>query len=134
MPPRLQVTSVTIGAPHPRDLAAFYAALLDTDVAHSDPPRPGKPAEDGWAQVKAVSENGSVTLNFEFEEHYTAPTWPSEPDRQQIMEHLDIYVDDLSAATEWAVQCGARLAEFQPQPDVRVLFDPAGHPFCLFTG
>jgi len=24
------------------------------------------------------------------------------------------------------------LAEFQPQDDVRVLFDPSGHPFCLF--
>jgi hypothetical protein len=24
------------------------------------------------------------------------------------------------------------LADFQPQDDVRVLFDPDGHPFCLF--
>jgi hypothetical protein len=24
------------------------------------------------------------------------------------------------------------LADFQPQEDVRVLFDPVGHPFCLF--
>jgi hypothetical protein len=23
------------------------------------------------------------------------------------------------------------LAEYQPQEHVRVLFDPAGHPFCL---
>ena len=28
--------------------------------------------------------------------------------------------------------CG-RLAEFQPQDDVRVLLDPAGHPFCLWV-
>nr|WP_278254933.1 hypothetical protein [Streptomyces sp. IBTA2] len=28
---------------------------------------------------------------------------------------------------------GATPAEFQPQHDVRVLFDPAGHPFCLFV-
>jgi len=27
---------------------------------------------------------------------------------------------------------GATLADFQPQDDVRVYFDPAGHPFCLF--
>jgi hypothetical protein len=27
---------------------------------------------------------------------------------------------------------GAVLAEVQPQDDVRVLFDPSGHPFCLF--
>jgi len=25
------------------------------------------------------------------------------------------------------------LADFQPQEDVRVCLDPAGHPFCLYT-
>lgn len=25
------------------------------------------------------------------------------------------------------------LAQFQPQDDVRVYLDPAGHPFCLFV-
>jgi hypothetical protein len=25
------------------------------------------------------------------------------------------------------------VAEFQPQEDVRVCLDPAGHPFCLYT-
>jgi hypothetical protein len=49
------------------------------------------------------------------------------------MEHLDIKVDDLGAATTWAIECGARLADFQPQDLVRVLYDPAGHPFCLFV-
>ena len=28
---------------------------------------------------------------------------------------------------------GAQEADFQPQDDVRVMFDPAGHPFCLYT-
>jgi hypothetical protein len=32
------------------------------------------------------------------------------------------------------VTLGAAPAGFQPQDDVRVLLDPAGHPFCLFTG
>ncbi|HSZ43609.1 MAG TPA: hypothetical protein VK817_26890 [Trebonia sp.] len=27
---------------------------------------------------------------------------------------------------------GAVVAGFQPQEDVRVLLDPAGHPFCLY--
>lgn len=30
-----------------------------------------------------------------------------------------------------AVALGATVAEFQPQANVRVMFDPAGHPFCL---
>jgi predicted enzyme related to lactoylglutathione lyase len=47
--------------------------------------------------------------------------------------HLDIEVDDLAAAVELAVAAGATVAEFQPQDDVRVCLDPAGHPFCLWT-
>ena len=133
MTPRLQLTSVTIGANDPRGLASFYARLLGSTIAYSDPPRPGKPPNDGWAQIKTASDNGSITLNFEYEEHYTPPTWPSKPDHQGAMEHLDISVDDLAAATDWAVQCGATLAVFQPQTNVRVLLDPEGHPFCLFT-
>jgi Glyoxalase-like domain len=40
-------------------------------------------------------------------------------------------VDDLDAAVADAVALGARVAAFQPQDNVRVLLDPAGHPFCL---
>ena len=48
--------------------------------------------------------------------------------------HLEIEVEDLAAAVADAVAAGATLAEHQPQDDVRVCLDPAGHPFCLFTG
>ncbi len=47
--------------------------------------------------------------------------------------HLDVEVDDLDAGVAYAVEAGATLAEFQPQDDVRVLIDPVGHPFCLWT-
>jgi hypothetical protein len=47
--------------------------------------------------------------------------------------HIEVEVDDLSAAVEHAVELGATEAEFQPQDDVRVMLDPAGHPFCLYT-
>ena len=46
--------------------------------------------------------------------------------------HLDIAVEDLAAAGEYAIAAGAVLAGYQPQDDVRVYLDPAGHPFCLF--
>ena len=49
-----------------------------------------------------------------------------------MMMHLDIGVDDLSMAGAYALASGASLAEWQPQEDVRVYLDPAGHPFCLF--
>ena len=49
-----------------------------------------------------------------------------------MMLHLDIGVNDLTAAVEDAVDLGAVLPSHQPQDDVRVLLDPAGHPFCLY--
>ena len=73
-----------------------------------------------------------MSLNFEFEVEYVPPVWPSEPGKQQIMEHLDIAVENLEEAVAWAVDAGATLADYQPQEGVRVMLDPAGHPFCLF--
>ena len=51
-----------------------------------------------------------------------------------MMMHLEIKVDDLEASVAHAVAQGATLAGFQPQEDVRVCLDPAGHPFCLYLG
>jgi hypothetical protein len=48
------------------------------------------------------------------------------------MAHVDIAVGDLEGAVARALEVGARLASYQPQADVRVMLDPAGHPFCLF--
>jgi catechol 2,3-dioxygenase-like lactoylglutathione lyase family enzyme len=128
----MEVTSVTIGAPRPRELADFYARMLGWRIVADDPPRPGDPPGSGWAQLSPPEGRRGPRLNFEYETHYTRPVWPSEPDQQSIMEHLDIAVEDLDAAVAWAVDAGATLADFQPQKDVRVLFDPAGHAFCLY--
>jgi len=64
--------------------------------------------------------------------HYAPPVWPSAAGKQQITQHLDIAVTDLDEAVTWATNAGATLASYQPQEDVRVMLDPAGHPFCLF--
>ena len=124
----LRATSVTIAAPDPRELAAFYARVLGLQVTHSDPPHQDEPDAAGWAQIKTAS----LTLNFEFERCWEPPVWPAQPARQVATQHLDIWVSDVDAAVGWAVECGARLADAQPQEDVRVMVDPAGHPFCLF--
>jgi hypothetical protein len=54
------------------------------------------------------------------------------------MIHFEIQADDIDAAVAHAIAAGARQAEPQPQdrsPDqLRVMLDPAGHPFCLCTG
>jgi catechol 2,3-dioxygenase-like lactoylglutathione lyase family enzyme len=137
--PVMEVAAITVGAPNPRELAAFYARLLGWRVTAEDPPKPGAPPEDGWAQLQPPPNSPSPctgqpgpTLNFEYERHYDPPVWPSEAGQQQTMEHLDIAVRDLDGAVAWAIESGAVLAEYQPQDDVRVMLDPAGHPFCLF--
>ncbi len=129
--PRLTLNSITITAPDPRALAEFYGALLGRPVNRSEGPLPGEPANAGFAQVRAPQGDGP-TLNFEYERHWQRPVWPAQPGRTHATQHLDIEVEDLEAAVEHAVRQGATLAEEQPQATVRVLFDPAGHPFCLF--
>lgn len=49
------------------------------------------------------------------------------------MMHLDLGVVDLDAARAWAIEQGASVADDQPQDGVLVMFDPGGHPFCLFV-
>lgn len=132
--PGLQLTSVTIGAPRPRELARFYAKLLDGEITADEPPGSGEPQEFDWAQVRTVSSFGRITLNFEYEAQWRPPIWPSRPDQQHITQHLDIQVDDLTTAIAWAEACGAVQDPIQPQAGVRVMRDPVGHPFCLFVG
>lgn len=60
------------------------------------------------------------------------PVWPAAPGQAQMQLHLDFEVEDLDEAVAHALSVGAELAPLQPQETVRVLFDPAGHPFCLY--
>jgi catechol 2,3-dioxygenase-like lactoylglutathione lyase family enzyme len=128
---QMTVGAVTLAAGQPRELSHFYAGLLGWRVVAEEPARPGKPPEDGWAQVVPPEGNTGINLNFEFDEHYQRPVWPSADGLQVASQHLDLGVADLDAAVSWAIEQGAVLADSQPQDDVRVLFDPDGHPFCL---
>jgi catechol 2,3-dioxygenase-like lactoylglutathione lyase family enzyme len=123
MPPNLTLTTVNIGAPDPAALAQFYADLLGWEIAR---------IEEHDAYLR--HPGGGVSLSFQRETEHVAPVWPAGPGDQQMMMHLEVRVDDLPAAVEHALDCGARLADFQPQDDVRVCLDPAGHPFCLWLG
>jgi catechol 2,3-dioxygenase-like lactoylglutathione lyase family enzyme len=131
--PRMRVSSVVLRAQDPRALAAFYERLLGWTVVESYGARPGYPKDDGWAMLRPPSGAiGLRGLSIQWEPDYVPPVWPSAPERQQMMLHLDIAVEDLEAGVAWALETGASLAEHQPQERVRVMFDPAGHPFCLF--
>lgn len=131
--PRIEATSVSISTPRPRELAAFYARLLRVEIAASEGPRDGEPDAAGWAQLRPAPGHLAMTVNFECDPSHEPPVWPSTPGEQQPQAHLDLWVDDLDAAEAWARECGARRHTHQPQADVRVLLDPDGHPFCIFT-
>ncbi|NEE14114.1 VOC family protein [Streptomyces sp. SID7499] len=121
----MRLTAAVLDAPHARELALFYLRLLPGWGVWRD--------EDGPDWVHIRPPGGGTGLAFQTEPDYRPPVWPSEPDRPRMMMHLDIEVDDLERETARAVALGARLAGHQPQDDVRVLLDPAGHPFCLYT-
>ena len=120
-----------LDCPDPRRLGDFYRDLLGYEY------RPGdETPEEGedWLVIRPAG--GGHGLAFQANAEYVPPVWTPEPDRpgdQQMMLHLDFEVTDLAEATARAQALGATLPEHQPQDDVRVLLDPAGHPFCLYT-
>jgi catechol 2,3-dioxygenase-like lactoylglutathione lyase family enzyme len=130
--PEMRVVGPVLDAPDAVGLARFYERLLGWTMVAVEGPRPGYPPEDGWAKLRSPAADQKI--EFQWERHYVAPTWPAAAGEQQMMMHLDIEVDNLEAGVAWALEAGAVLAEHQPQEGVRVMLDPAGHPFCLFAG
>ena len=126
----MRLAGPVLDASDPLALARFYELLLGWPIVESEGPRDGYPPADGWAKIR--SPDGLRKVEFQWDRNYVKPTWPSIDGEQLMMAHLDIGVDDLAAAVAWALESGAVLATNQPQEDVRVLLDPAGHPFCLF--
>src|SRR5688572_30722511 len=121
--PWMSLTATVLDSPDARELASFYERLLGWQRGADKP---------DWVTVRPP--DGGAGLSFQTESAYVRPTWPAGPGDPQMMMHLDIEVRDLAVAVEFALSIGATLAQFQPQEDVRVLLDPAGHPFCLWLG
>ena len=114
---RLQV--VALDCPDPHALAAFYGAVLGTEV---DPEH----ADDDWVQLRPPD---ATPLAFQLVADHRPPQWPGGEHPQQL--HLDLEVPDLDAGEAAVVALGARRHEVQPGETFRVFLDPAGHPFCL---
>jgi catechol 2,3-dioxygenase-like lactoylglutathione lyase family enzyme len=116
------LATINIDCADAAEMAAFYARLLGWEITF-----------DAGDFILMRDPNGGAGLSFQEFATYRPPTWPEQADGQDKMIHLDIKVDDLDAAVAYALEAGARMAEFQGREDLRVLLDPAGHPFCLFT-
>jgi catechol 2,3-dioxygenase-like lactoylglutathione lyase family enzyme len=113
---------VTVETPDPRGLLAFWSEILGVPI---------RVVDDSGGDLDFGEGVGSFAVQRA--EVFEPPVWPPEPGRQGMQMHIEVEVDDLAAAVEHAVELGATVAEHQPQEDVRVLLDPAGHPFCLYT-
>ena len=120
-----RLSSTVLAAPDPRALAVFYRALLDWETRDDEP---------DWVVLKprGTGQGAATGLAFQREADHVPPRWPATAADQQMQAHLDIGVPDLAAGVARAEELGAVQAATQPQEDVRVMIDPAGHPFCLF--
>jgi catechol 2,3-dioxygenase-like lactoylglutathione lyase family enzyme len=122
--PKIKLYSFTIDCKAPYELATFYADLLGWEIVFHD---------ENWACVGApkTAQGAYPGLTFQRNTEYQPPVWPDKPEEQKQMAHLDFAVNDLETSVQYAVHCGAKLADEQFSDSWRVLFDPAGHPFCL---
>lgn len=96
-------------------LRHFYAVALGGEVVS------GSVRARGWLLI------------FDVIADYKPPTWPRGDTPKQM--HFEWMVDDLDSAVGSLLGMGATLAEHQRPENVgvRVLLDPAGHPFCVAT-
>jgi predicted enzyme related to lactoylglutathione lyase len=120
-------TSVTLDCADAEALGSFYAALFGWEITT----RNGA----DWVQVR--NPHGGVGLNFQAERSYEPPTWPEQPDQQAKMMHFEILVEELETAVAQVLRAGGTEAPHQPadrdRTRIRIMLDPAGHPFCLFV-
>jgi predicted enzyme related to lactoylglutathione lyase len=124
--PELVWTTLTLDCADAETLGAFYSKLFGWEITARD--------GAGWLQLR--NPHG-VGLNIQAEDSYEPPTWPERAGHQAKMMHFEILVDDLDAAVHLVVSSGGSEAPRQPSDRdptrIRVMLDPAGHPFCLFV-
>jgi hypothetical protein len=112
--------SVTLDCADARQLAQFWAQVLDGKVAY---------ASDNFVGVETP---GGVWIGAYRIDDYQPPQWPEGVRPKQS--HLDLSVPGLDAAETALLEIGATKSAHQPEPERwRVFLDPAGHPFCITT-
>jgi len=115
----IRLGSVALDCADPATLAAFWSKLLGGEVAFTSDHFVAVKTDQVWFAAVKIDD-------------YQPPTWPDSESPKQM--HLDLAVDNLEQAVLDALRLGAVRSDFQPAPErYVVLFDPAGHPFCLST-
>ena len=121
---KIKMYAFTVDCKDPYELAKFYADLLKWEIPFHD-------EEFACVGAPGKYQGAYPGIMFQRNPQYKPPVWPEEPETQQQMAHLDFAVNDLERAVQYAIRCGATMADEQFSDDWRVMLDPAGHPFCL---
>jgi len=121
---KIKMYAFTLDCKDTRELAKFYAALLNWEMGFYE-------EEYAWVYAPGTEQGTYPFICFQQNPAYKPPVWPEEPEAQQQMAHIDFAVNDLEKAVQYAIHCGATVAAEQFSDDWKVMFDPVGHPFCL---
>ena len=112
---------ITFDCPDANKLADFYVQITGWKKEISS---------EEWAGIRTPE---GFLLVFQTVNNYVPPVWPWQDDKQQQMAHIDFKVDNLPHAEALTIKYGAKKAEVQYFDTSTVMFDPAGHPFCIST-
>src|SRR3954451_8307910 len=110
--------ALTVDCPDPNSMADFYAALL------------GGPATSRTPGQATVDVAGGP-MYFRAAPNYKPPTWPSP--EVPLHQHFEYVVEDPHATAQQLIPVGASLAGHKDpdDPNLVVMLDQAGPPFCL---
>jgi predicted enzyme related to lactoylglutathione lyase len=130
--PRIEWGGICLDCSDAEEMARFYGEVFGWEVTGRDEPDT-RLGGAGWICMSGPA--GGPSVSFQAERWYVPPAWPEVAGAQTKMMHFEDDVDDLDAAVQLVVRAGGRVAPTQPQDrdpaTLRVMLDPAGHPFCL---
>jgi len=130
--------AVVLDATDARALGEFYRQLLGYLYRPGDEAPPAgqrDPQGEDWLVLR--DGTGEARLAIQQVAELPTATWPDPQVPQQL--HLDMTVrtsDELAAQRDRAVALGARVLldrSTDPEEELYVFADPAGHPFCIFV-
>ena len=130
--------TVVVDATDARAVAEFYRELLGYVYRPGDePPPPGEPDPNGEDWLVLRDRTGEARMAVQQVSELRVPTWPDPGVPQQL--HVDMTVADsaqLAEQRDRAVSLGASILldrSTDPEEELYVFADPAGHPFCIFV-
>jgi catechol 2,3-dioxygenase-like lactoylglutathione lyase family enzyme len=134
--PRFSWGGICLDCRDVEPMVVFYRELFGWEETGRDTPETAA-GGSGWVCLSGPA--GGPSVSFQAEDWYEPPVWP-EPSSgaggvPTKMLHFEVAVDDLDAAVAAVVRAGGQVAPWQPgdrnPAELRIVLDPAGHPFCL---